>query len=208
MRAKNKAYTIGLTGNIATGKSVVSRMLADLGAHVVDADAVAHAVMHRGRAAWQDVVAAFGEEILGPGGDIDRRKLGAIVFRDPAALARLEEIVHPPVVEAIRALTRRSTAPVLVYEAIKLLESRKVDEYDAVWVVTCPREVQIQRLMRDRGLSRAEAELRVDAQFPQEEKVARADVVIDNGGSLEETCRQVERAWRETVAPSIPPGHP
>jgi len=196
-------YVIGLTGNIATGKSTVSRMLADLGAQVVDADAVAHAVMRRGRPAWQDVVLAFGEEVLGPDGEIDRGKLGAIVFRDPAALQRLEGIVHPAVVEEVRALSRRSAAPVLVREAIKLIESGAADDCDAVWVVTSPRETQVERLMRTRGLSRAEAELRIDAQPPQEEKVARADVVIDNGGSLEETRQQVERAWRETVAPRL-----
>ncbi|MBU0494877.1 MAG: dephospho-CoA kinase [Chloroflexi bacterium] len=192
-------YIIGLTGNIATGKSTVAHMLADLGAQVVDADAVAHAVMRRGRPAWQDVVLAFGEDILGPDGEIDRGKLGAIVFRDPAALARLEAIAHPAVIREMQALARRSTAPVLVREAIKLIESGAADECDAVWVVTAPRAVQVERLMRTRGLSRAEAELRIDAQPPQEEKMARADVVIDNGGTLEETRRQVERAWRETV---------
>ncbi len=196
-------YVIGLTGNIATGKSTVSRMLAELGAQVVDADAVAHAVMRRGRAVWQEVVLAFGPAVLGPDGEIDRGQLGRIVFRDPAALQRLENIVHPAVIEEIRALSRRSTAPVLVREAIKLIESGAADDCDAVWVVTCPRAAQVERLMRTRGLSRAEAELRIDAQPPQEEKVARADVVIDNSGPLEETRQQVERAWRETVTPHV-----
>lgn len=196
-------YVIGLTGNIATGKSTVSQMLADLGAHVIDADMVTHEVMRRGGTAWQDVVLAFGEEVLGPDGDIDRGKLGAIVFRDPAALAQLESIVHPLVTEEIRALTRRSPAPVQVRDAIKLIESGAADTCNTVWVVTCPREIQVERLMRTRDLSRTEAELRVDAQRPQEEKVARADAVIDNSGSLEETRRQVERAWWETVAPHL-----
>lgn len=196
-------YTIGLTGNIATGKSTVSQMLAELGAQVIDADAVAHAVMRRGRTAWQEVVLAFGPAVLGPDDEIDRARLGAIVFRDPAALQRLERLVHPVVIEEIRALTRRSQAPVVVHEAIKLIESGAADDCDAVWVVTCPRAVQIARLMHTRGLSLAEAELRIDAQPPQEEKVARADVVIDNGGSLADTRRQVERAWHETVAPHM-----
>ncbi len=196
-------YVIGLTGNIATGKSTVGRLLADLGAQVIDADQVAHAVMRRGRTAWQEVVLAFGLAVLGPDGEIDRRKLGAIVFRDPAALRRLEDIVHPAVRAAMRACTRRSQAPVVVYEAIKLLESGAAEDCDAVWVVTCPRAVQVERLMRTRGLSRAEAELRIDAQPPPEEKLARADVVITNDGSLEETRQQVERAWRETVVPSL-----
>ena len=188
-------YVIGLTGNIAAGKSAVGRMLADLGALVIDADAVAHEAMHRGGPAWQEIVLAFGEEVLGPDGAIDRGKLGAIVFRDPAALQRLERIVHPLVVEEMRARTRRATAPAVVYEAIKLMESGTADTCDAVWVVTCPRAVQIERLMRTRGLSRAEAELRIDAQPPQEEKIARADVVIHNDGPLEETRQQVGRAY-------------
>lgn len=193
-------YRIGLTGNIATGKSTVGRLLADLGAEVIDADQVAHEVMRRGGPAYPAIIAAFGEEVVGPDGAIDRDRLGAIVFRDPAALQRLERIVHPLVIAELQAQASRSAAPVVVYEAVKLMESGMADACDAVWVVTCPREVQVERLMRTRGLSRAEAELRIAAQPPQEEKIARADVVIDNGGTWAATRQQVEQAWRGTVA--------
>ncbi len=187
---------IGLTGNIGTGKSTVMAILAELGAAGIDADKVAHQVMLPGEPAYAQIVAEFGPELAPNGGPINRTQLGQIVFSDPAALARLESIVHPAVTLRIRQLVASAQAPAVVIEAIKLLEAGlSVHLCDKIWVVTAPRAVQIRRLMATRGLSEAEAILRIDAQPPQEEKIARADVVIDNSGSLEEVRRQVENAW-------------
>ena len=195
-------YVIGLTGNIATGKSVVAKMLSELGAEHIDADRLAHRVMARGTPAWERIVAVFGKEILKPDGAIDRRRLGAIVFADSQLLARLESIVHPDVLAYARRLISSSTAPVVVLEAIKLLESGMARRMcNSIWVVVAPREVQIRRLTERRGLSYREAALRVDAQPPQDEKVAQADVVIDNGGDIETTLIQVRRAWNELDLP-------
>jgi len=192
---------IGLTGNIATGKSTVARMLRGLGATVIDADRVAHEVMRAGTPVHQAVVASFGPQILRPDGEIDRARLGAIVFSDPQALARLEAIVHPAVLEEVARRIAAAPTPVVVVEAIKLIESGMADAVDALWVTTCPFEEQVRRLMADRGLSRPDAEQRVNAQPPQETKIARADVVIRTDGSLEETRAQVEAAWRALLEP-------
>lgn len=195
---------IGLTGNIATGKSMVLELLSDLGAMTIDADQVAHQVMEPGQPAYRAIVEAFGPDIAPRGGSIDRRRLGEVVFADGQALARLERIVHPAVFVRIKERLEQTQAGVVVIEAIKLLEAGlSVQLCDIIWVVTAPREQQIQRLMATRNLSRAEAELRIDAQPPQELKVAQADVVIDNGGSKEETRAQVLRAW-EALAGAQP----
>ena len=186
---------IGLTGNIACGKSTVLQQLARLGAYTIDADSLIHTILRKGGAAYTPVVAEFGEGILDDDGEIDRRALGSIVFSDPAKLRRLEEIEHPIVRRIISEDVQGASEHIVVLDAIKLIESGWADKCDAVWVVTCHREQQIERLMRTRGYSREEAEMRVDAQSPQEEKVARADVVIDNSGTLNATRRQVQPSW-------------
>ncbi len=195
VRGLMKHYLIGLTGNIACGKSAVASMLAELGAEVIDADLLVHQLMEPGTESYEAVVGRFGRGILRPDGAIDRGRLGEIVFRDPQALEDLEAILHPAArrraEERIAATDRR----VVVLEAIKLIEAGWHERVDALWVVTCPREVQIQRLMRGRGYSRAEAEHRVDVQSPAAEKLKHATVVIDNSGSLEDARRQVEEAW-------------
>ena len=189
-------YVIGLTGNIATGKSTVLSMLRGLGAEVIDADSITRSVMRRGQPVHQEVVAAFGSEILGPDLEINRSALGRRVFSDPTALRRLEQIVHPPTVKRIMRRIRRSPASVIVVEAIKLIESGMAGQLcHALWVVDAPQEQQMARLMTTRGFSRQEALQRIEAQPPQAEKVAAADVVIRNAGSLEETRRQVLDAW-------------
>lgn len=195
-----KPYIIGLTGNIGTGKTTVLRMLAQLGADVIDADALAHQVITRGTPAWQAVVDAFGADILRPDGEIDRARLGQIVFGDPAALKRLEAIVHPAVSAEIDRRIRESQAPVVVIEAIKLIEAGMHTRGDALWVVTAEPEQQVQRLVAQRGLSEAEVRQRMSAQAPASAKVALADVVIDNSGTPEETWAQVKRAWDQIVA--------
>jgi len=189
-------YTIGLTGNIATGKSTVAAMLADLGAYVIDADLVAHELMRAGTDVSRAIAERFGPGVVCADGAIDRTALGAIVFADAAALADLERIVHPPVIARTLQLLGESDAPVRVVEAIKLLEAEMHRHCDAVWVVVASRQQQVERLMRTRNLSRDEADARIDAQAPAAEKVARADVVIDNSGGFRETRAQVLRAWR------------
>ena len=193
---RSAQYIIGLTGNIATGKSTVAKMLEELGATVIDADALVHELQRQGMPVYDDIVAAFGPGILDRAGAIDRKALGAIVFGDPAQLRKLESIVHPAVlIESARRITAAAT-PVVVYEAIKLIEAGRAEMCDALWVVTARSDVQLQRLMRDRHMSEAEARQRIEAQPPQSEKIRRATVIIDNSGSLEETQQQVAAAFR------------
>ncbi len=190
---------IGLTGNIATGKSTVARMLAQLGAETIDADKVAHEVMRSGSEAHHEIVDAFGRQILTAEGTIDRKRLGHLVFSDEDALARLEGIVHPATLAEIERRIAATSAEVIVIEAIKLFESGLAQRCDSVWVTVCRPEQQIERIVEGRDLSRAEARQRVEAQRPQEERAARADVVIDNSGSLSATRGQVLVAWRQVV---------
>ena len=171
-------------------------MLEELGATVIDADALVHELQRQGTPVYDDIVAAFGPGILDQAGEIDRKALGAIVFADPAQLRLLESIVHPAVlIESAQRIMAAAT-PVVVYEAIKLIEAGRAEMCDALWVVTARPDVQLQRLMRDRHLSEAEARQRIEAQPPQSEKIKRATVIIDNSGSLEETWRQVTAAFR------------
>lgn len=195
----SRPFVIGITGNIGTGKSTVAGMLADLGAEVIDADKVAHRVMRPGTAAHAAVVEAFGREILTDSGEIDRGRLGSIVFSNPKALARLEGILHPATLERIEGRIASSSADAVVVEAIKLMESGLADRCDSVWVTTCRRDQQIERVASGRDLSRDEVRRRVEVQGSQGEKVARADVVIDNSGDLSVTREQVRAAWDEVV---------
>ncbi len=191
-------YLIGLTGNIACGKSTVLAMLRERGAAVIDADQVTRQVQQPGEPVYQQIVEAFGETILvEPGGPINRQRLGAIVFSDPQALRRLEQIVHPAVHARILAwLDDAATyARVAVIDAVKLLEAGWKQVCDAVWVVTCTPDQQLRRLMETRGMSESEARMRIVAQPPQESRVAQADVVIDNSGALDATRAQVDAAW-------------
>ena len=188
---------IGLTGNIGTGKSTVAMMLADVGAEVIDADKVAHQAMRAGTPVHTAVIETFGTQVLSANGEIDRKRLGEQVFADPAALARLESIVHPATIAAVDRRISETAADVVVVEAIKLIEAGMAEAYDSIWVAICRPEQQIQRIMSARDLNRAEAELRIHAQPPQQEKVARADVVIDNSGSLSWTRDQVHAAWEQ-----------
>lgn len=188
-------YVIGLTGNIACGKSEVARMLAALGARVIDADRVAHAVMRPGTPVHSQIVCTFGPQILEAGGSVDRAKLGALVFADPQAMATLEGLVHPATILEVERQISDTMEPVVVVEAIKLIESGMHARYDALWVVTAPRQAQIDRLVRDRGLSVEEATLRIDAQPPQAKKAGLADVVLHNDGDLADLQAQVEAAW-------------
>ena len=199
-------YLIGLTGNIACGKSTILNLLTARGAFTIDADQIVHRLMQPGGTTYAPILAAFGPTILSDVSEkttnlvpIDRRKLGAIVFADTVKLRQLEAITHPAVHQEIVRLVQETSAQVVVVDAIKLIENGLDRATDAVWVVTCPPEVQLTRLMARNAFSREEALLRIAAQPPQSDKVARADVVIDNGGSREVTEQQVEAAWQNLL---------
>ena len=192
-----RPFLIGLTGNIATGKSLVAQMLVELGASVIDADRVAHEVIAPDGPAYDAVIEAFGRDVVAPDGTIDRGKLGEIVFRDPKALERLEKAVHPATIAKVTLRILQATEPVVVVEAIKLIEAGMHRAYDALWVVTAPRSLQIERLVNGRGLPERKAALRVDAQPPQKDKAAVADLVIVNDGSVDALREKVRAAWTE-----------
>jgi dephospho-CoA kinase len=187
-------YVIGLTGNIAMGKSLVRRMLEHLGAYTIDADGLAHQAMARGAPAYKPTIITFGQWIVDSEKRIDRSKLGAVAFSHPEALVRLEAITHPIVGRAIDTLIRRARHKVVVVEAIKLLEGQLADQMDAIWVVDASEEQQAERLAR-RGLTNLEALKRIRGQNPQRAKLDRADVVIHNSGTPEETWAQVRAEW-------------
>jgi dephospho-CoA kinase len=187
-------YVIGLTGNIATGKSLVRRMLEHLGAYTIDADGLTHQVMAPGAPAYKPVIITFGQWILDSEKRIDRSKLGAVVFAHPAALARLEALTHPIIGQAIDTLIQRARHKVIVVEAIKLLEGPLANQVDAIWVVDSTEEKQLERLVK-RALPQLEALKRIRTQNPQADKLARANVVINNNGTPEETWAQVRAAW-------------
>lgn len=170
-------------------------MLAELGAETIDADSLVHGLLGSGSALAPAIGERFGNGMLSDDGSVNRPELGKIVFSDPSGLADLERIVHPFVIEAMHDAISRPGPDVLVLDAIKLYEAGIADDCDEVWVVNCDRETQIERIMARNGVERAEAERRIDAQPPQSEKVARADLVIENDGSIENTRRQVLSAW-------------
>jgi dephospho-CoA kinase len=193
-------YVIGLTGNIAMGKSLVRKMLEHLGAYTIDADGLAHQVMAPGAPAYAPVIETFGKWILDAENRVDRTKLGAVVFSHPEALARLEALTHPIVGQGIDTLISRAKQPIVVIEAIKLIEGALGQQVDAIWVVDAAPQIQLERLMSKRGMSEYEARKRIDTQNPQREKLARANVVITNNGSPQDVWVQVEREWNKILA--------
>jgi dephospho-CoA kinase len=189
---------VGLTGGIASGKSTVSSMLAELGAVIIDGDRLAREVVERGTPGLAAVVEAFGPEILTPDGDLDRPKLGRIVFADEAKRKVLEEIVHPLVFE--RYAEAEAAAPedaVVVHDIPLLAESGRADTFDAVVVVETPAEMQVERMLRDRGWTREDAEARIGAQATPEQRRAIATHLIVNDGSREQLRRRVEEVYRD-----------
>ncbi len=187
--------TVGLTGGIASGKSIVARMLQEQGCHIIEADLVAHEFLKPSNPVAQRVVAEFGPEILGPGGAIDRAKLGEMVFGDPQKLARLNALTHPPVLEEIvrqlEEIARKDASSIAVVVAALHVESGYYKNFDRLAVAWCTREQQLSRLM-NRGLTREQAERRIASQLPLDEKRRLADDVIDCSQSFEDTRRQVE----------------
>jgi len=201
-------YVIGLTGNIATGKSVVRKMLEHLGAYGIDADALSHRAMSKGAPGYQPIIDQFGKWIIGSDGQIDRARLGRVVFSDPAALAILESIIHPLVSQAIDMIVNRTTQTVIVIEAIKLVESGINKNCDSLWVSVAPPNVQLARLIQNRKMTEADARTRIMSQPPQEQKAQQANVVIKNMGSFEDTWKQVSAHWQRTITPIIEPPAP
>ena len=187
---------IGLTGNIATGKSAVMRLAAGRGALTIDADHVVHGILAGDTAVQNQIAAAFGTHLFDTNGQIIRPALGQIVFNDPQALVQLELIVHPAVHQHVLAQIRTCPEDVIMIEAIKLLEGKLHTICAQVWVTTCTRARQLERLQICRGLDAATAVTRIDAQASQAAKIARADVVIDTNGLMQDTQAQFEKAWR------------
>ena len=193
-------FIIGLTGGIASGKSTVARMLEEKGAHLIDADKLAREAVEPGLPAWQSIVDWLGESILLPDRSIDRAGLANFVFNDRKKLQKLNSIVHPWVGSRLLAISEeiQQSEPeaVIVYDIPLLIEAGMQQMVDHVLLVYVPREVQIERLWQRDRLGRAEAELRLEAQMPLEEKRKYADTIIDNSGSPDETARQVDRFWQ------------
>jgi dephospho-CoA kinase len=207
MTAANKKTIIGLTGNIATGKSVVRKMLEHLGAYTIDADSLTHRVMEQDGPAYQPIVDLFGKFILAEGDRIDRNKLGNLVFADPNALKSLEKIIHPYVRQAVEYLIKNASQDVVVIEAIKLLESPLREKCDTIWVTTTSEENQLIRLTTKRGMSFQDAKQRMESQSPQALKAAQADTLIKNDGSIEDAWKQVLAGWT-LLFPNIPAEEP
>src|SRR3989442_3944403 len=191
----------GLTGGVASGKSTVARMFEELGAKVIDADRIGHELLGSTQPPYNEIVRRFGKEVLDASGEIDRRRLGAIVFSDAAKLRELNAILHPRIIERVEADAQRYRAQdpraVVLVDAALIFEAGIGSRFEKLLVAWCPPEMQIERLMAKAGLSRKKAEQRGASQIPADEKRRRADYVIDCSGSLEETRKQVERLFLE-----------
>jgi dephospho-CoA kinase len=190
---------IGLTGGIASGKSTVSAMLAELGAYIVDADRLARRVVETGKPAWQEIVDWLGQGVLLDDGALDRGKLGAVVFADAAARKRLEAITHPRIRSEMCgqvAAAAEQGFGVAVLDVPLLFETGWDKMANETWVVAVDAATQLERLMRRDGLTRGDAKARIAAQMALAEKVRLADVVIDNSKDVESTRRQVQIAWQ------------
>jgi len=189
---------VGLTGGIGTGKSEVSRRLASYGAVVIDADAVAREVVAPGTPGLAEVVQAFGPEVLRSDGTLDRDRLGELVFADESLRTKLNAIIHPRVGERMAELERQAgDALVIVHDVPLLAENHLAGSFDEVVVVDVPPRIQAERLARERGMSRDQAEARMGAQASREERLAIATIVVDNSGSLAELDREVGELWAE-----------
>ena len=193
---------VGLTGGIGSGKSTVARLLEDRGAVVFDADLLAREAVEPGTPGHAAVIERFGADVLAPGGELDREALASIVFADPSARRDLEQIVHPEVrrLFAEGSEAYRDTDRVVVFSAPLLVESGMHTAFEILVVVSATVATQIERLMRQRGMSEASIRARIDAQAPLEDKAAVADFLVDNEGTLDELASQVERLWNELSA--------
>ena len=191
---------VGLTGGIACGKTVVRQMLARRGAFTIDADEIVHRLMEPGTTVSHQIREAFGPEMLASDGSVDRARLGAAAFSNPEVRRRLNQIVHPRVMEEenrrLATVERRGSA-IAVVDAALMIEVGTYRRYDCLLVVYCTRELQVERLMKRGGYSEEDAARRIDSQLSVEEKKQFADYVIDNSGTLAETERQVDEIWKK-----------
>jgi dephospho-CoA kinase len=191
---------VGLTGGLASGKSLVGHSLVDLGCHLIEADAIGHEVLLPGGEAYAPVVSEFGPEILDADGAIDRRRLGALVFGHPEKLAKLSSYVHPSVVrreeQILAGIQASDPRGIVVVEAAILVETGSYKRFDRVIVAVCSREMQIARAMKRDGLTREEVLARLERQLPLEEKVKVADYVIDTSGTKEHALEQTQEVYR------------
>jgi dephospho-CoA kinase len=196
--------TIGLTGGIGTGKSAVIQILGELGALVMDADKVAHTTYAPGAPAYDPVIEAFGTGIVTPEGTIDRKKLGPLVFGNPAQLKKLESIVWPATRDAIRAnvlkLRREGATSPIIIEAAILIEANWTALFDEIWLVRAPHQSVLERIERQRGLKPAETEARIRAQLSDSEREKHATLIIDNNGTLEQLRAQLEKIWAAAMS--------
>ena len=201
--SRGVAVIIGLTGGIASGKSTAARHLGTLGAHVIDADRLGHRAYEPGTGAHQAVIEAFGEEVRGADGRIDRKRLGAKVFGDAAALGRLTAIVWPEIRRLAQAEIAAAQAArpdgVVVLEAAVLLEAGWQDAVDETWVVSVDRATALNRAMQRDGADAAAVEARIDAQLANAEREAQADVVFDNSGAEAQLIAQLDAAWHRVT---------
>lgn len=191
---------IGLTGGISSGKSTVSKFLAHLGAVVIDADKVGHEVFKPGTKAWQEVVDAFGQGIISADGTIDRRKLGEIVFSNPGARAKLNQVMHPLIYEQVKSRIEeygRKGVAIIIVEAPLLLEVGWKSLVDEVWVTSASEATVSKRLKEQKRLSETQSLARIRAQLTDEERIRQADVVIDTDCALDELKERVEALWRK-----------
>jgi dephospho-CoA kinase len=193
-------YLVGLTGGIASGKSFVASLLADLGASTIDADEVAREVVSLGSPGLSAVVSEFGSEVLLPSGELDRQKLGDIVFSDPQSRIRLEAILHPLIKVRTTELINSQSSEIVVYSVPLLVEAKVDYPFDSVITVEAGSENQVERLVRSRSLTEDEARKRVSAQTTEAMRVERADYVIDSSGSKDETKMQVDKIWKQLVS--------
>ncbi len=192
-----RKFVLGVTGNIASGKSTVVNRHDEHGAIAFDADLVYRELVGPGQPLLASLADHFGEHIVAPDGSLDRAALGTIVFSDPEKLRELDALTHPAVIAEIDRRVAEMHEGVIVIDAVKLIESGHADHCDSVWVVTTDTEAQVQRLAKRNRLSPLEARRRVEAQPPMAAKLARADRVIDNSGTIEDTMTQVDAGWRE-----------
>jgi dephospho-CoA kinase len=196
--------TIGVTGGIGSGKTTVTKILAELGAPIIDADKVGHAIYQPDGPAYADMIAAFGEKILAPDRTIDRKKLGPLVFADPAALERLNAIVHPKMFTRMREMIDGMRAggerkPIVV-EAAVLIEANWQPLFDEIWLVTTSKDRVIQRIEQERGLAREQIDARIRAQLADGERRKYATETISNEGSIEDLRVKVTKLWEAAVA--------
>lgn len=194
---------VGLTGGIASGKSTVSGYLKDLGAAVIDADQLAREMVQASSPVLREIAACFGEGVLDESGQLDRKKLAHHIFAFPAAREKLNSILHPRIIEKVRELIadyrEEGKAPLIVVDAPLLLEAGMQDMVDEVWVVSVPFRDQLERVMQRDGISREEAEARLNAQMPLAEKLRYADRIIDNSRDLKATLAGLDRLWAEVT---------